>query len=96
MQWPLRIEFSNPKAVGLEGARNFYLQTDQQVKIGVWWVLQYYEVWNKILLLLFDSFSFYNVVYILVLKTDVFTGKYYHGLYWIILFLQHMKPMKQC
>lgn len=36
VQWPLKVEFSNPKSVGLEGARNFYLYTDQQVKIGAW------------------------------------------------------------
>ncbi|XP_012229314.1 lysophosphatidylserine lipase ABHD12 isoform X2 [Linepithema humile] len=39
VQWPIKIEFSNPKLMGLEGARNFYLHTDQQVKIGVWQIL---------------------------------------------------------
>ncbi|KAL0128664.1 hypothetical protein PUN28_003798 [Cardiocondyla obscurior] len=39
VQWPLKINFSNPELVGLEGARNFYLQTDQQVKIGAWQIL---------------------------------------------------------
>lgn len=39
VQWPLNVEFSDPKSVGMEGARNFYLHTDQQVKIGVWQIL---------------------------------------------------------
>ncbi|XP_018374029.1 PREDICTED: monoacylglycerol lipase ABHD12 isoform X1 [Trachymyrmex cornetzi] len=39
VHWPLKVEFSNPKLVGLEGARNFYLHTDQQVKIGAWQIL---------------------------------------------------------
>lgn len=37
--WPLKVEFSDPKSVGLEGVRNFYLHTDQQVKIGLWQIL---------------------------------------------------------
>lgn len=36
VHWPLKIDFSNTELVGLEGARNFYLHTDQQVKIGAW------------------------------------------------------------
>ncbi|XP_011152504.1 monoacylglycerol lipase ABHD12 isoform X3 [Harpegnathos saltator] len=39
VQWPLKTDFSDPGSVGLEGARNFYLHTDQQVKIGIWQIL---------------------------------------------------------
>ncbi|XP_032685756.1 lysophosphatidylserine lipase ABHD12 isoform X2 [Odontomachus brunneus] len=39
VQWPLKTNFSDPESVGLEGARNFYLHTDQQVKIGAWQIL---------------------------------------------------------
>lgn len=47
MQWPLKVEFSDPKSVGLEGARNFYLHTDQQVKIGLWWVImEIYDIFD--------------------------------------------------
>ncbi|XP_029038033.1 lysophosphatidylserine lipase ABHD12 isoform X2 [Osmia bicornis bicornis] len=39
VQWPLNVDFSNPESVGMKGTRNFYLTTDQQVKIGLWQVL---------------------------------------------------------
>lgn len=38
VQWPLNVDFSKPELVGMKGTRNFYLQTDQQVKIGLWLV----------------------------------------------------------
>ncbi|XP_043473987.1 lysophosphatidylserine lipase ABHD12 isoform X2 [Leptopilina heterotoma] len=39
VHWPLSIDFSNPEAIGIQGARNFYLTTDEGVKIGAWQVL---------------------------------------------------------
>ncbi|KAG7201126.1 hypothetical protein KM043_003920 [Ampulex compressa] len=39
VQWPLYVDFSKPKSAGMEGARNFYLSTDQEVKLGVWQIL---------------------------------------------------------
>ncbi|XP_011342157.2 monoacylglycerol lipase ABHD12 isoform X2 [Ooceraea biroi] len=37
--WPFKTDFSDMKSAGLEGARNFYLCTDQQVKLGAWQML---------------------------------------------------------
>ncbi|XP_078034317.1 lysophosphatidylserine lipase ABHD12 isoform X1 [Augochlora pura] len=37
IQWP--VDFANPESVGMKGTRNFYLNTDQQVKIGLWHIL---------------------------------------------------------
>lgn len=34
--WPPSVDFAKPELVGLEGARNFYLTTDEGVKIGTW------------------------------------------------------------
>ncbi|CAK9800210.1 Lysophosphatidylserine lipase ABHD12 [Anthophora plagiata] len=39
LQWPINVDFSKPESVGMKGTRNFYLQTDQQVKIGLWQIL---------------------------------------------------------
>ncbi|KOC68408.1 Monoacylglycerol lipase ABHD12, partial [Habropoda laboriosa] len=39
LQWPLNLDFSKPESVGMKGTRNFYLKTDQQVKIGLWQIL---------------------------------------------------------
>ncbi|XP_031832490.1 lysophosphatidylserine lipase ABHD12 isoform X2 [Nomia melanderi] len=39
VHWPLNVDFSKPESVGMKGTRNFYLITDQEVKIGVWQVL---------------------------------------------------------
>lgn len=39
VQWPLNVDFAKPETVGLKGARNFYLTTDDKVKIGVWQLL---------------------------------------------------------
>lgn len=36
VQWPLNVDFSKPESVGMKGTRNFYLKTDEQVKIGLW------------------------------------------------------------
>lgn len=39
MQWPLNVDFSKPESVGMKGTRNFYLKTDEQVKIGLWLII---------------------------------------------------------
>ena len=39
VQWPLNVDFSKPESIGMKGTRNFYLKTDQQVKIGLWLVI---------------------------------------------------------
>ncbi|KZC04183.1 Monoacylglycerol lipase ABHD12 [Dufourea novaeangliae] len=44
VNWPLNVDFSKPESVGMRGARNFYLITDQQVKIGAWWVAMFKQV----------------------------------------------------
>lgn len=61
VQWPLKVEFSDPKSVGLEGARNFYLHTDQQIKIGLWWVIVK-SMWNFLIckITLFSTPLYYN------------------------------------
>lgn len=43
VQWPLNVDFSNPESVGMKGTRNFYLTTDQQVKIGLWLVIKLHK-----------------------------------------------------
>ncbi|XP_043282748.1 lysophosphatidylserine lipase ABHD12 isoform X3 [Venturia canescens] len=37
--WPPSTDFSKPQLRGLEGTRNFYLTTDEKVKIGAWQIL---------------------------------------------------------
>ncbi|XP_054005988.1 lysophosphatidylserine lipase ABHD12 isoform X5 [Hylaeus anthracinus] len=39
VQWPLNVDLTKPESVGLKGARNFYLKTHQDIKIGVWQIL---------------------------------------------------------
>lgn len=39
VQWPLNVDFSKPESVGMKGTRNFYLKTDEQVKIGLWLII---------------------------------------------------------
>ena len=39
MKWPKHVNFDKPENEGLEGTKNFYLETDKDVKIGVWHVL---------------------------------------------------------
>ncbi|KAG6797129.1 monoacylglycerol lipase ABHD12 isoform X1 [Apis mellifera caucasica] len=39
VQWPLNVDFSKPESVGMKGTRNFYLKTDEEVKIGLWQIL---------------------------------------------------------
>ncbi|KAL7296407.1 hypothetical protein TKK_0010419 [Trichogramma kaykai] len=39
VHWPPGIDLSKPNIVGIKGARNFYLVTDENVKIGVWQML---------------------------------------------------------
>jgi abhydrolase domain-containing protein 12 len=36
VHWPLSIDLSKPETVGIKGARNFYLTTNENVKIGTW------------------------------------------------------------
>ncbi|KAJ8933422.1 hypothetical protein NQ314_014021 [Rhamnusium bicolor] len=36
---PSNADYDNPHKYGLEGARNFYLLTDENVKIGIWQIL---------------------------------------------------------
>ncbi|XP_043664887.1 lysophosphatidylserine lipase ABHD12 isoform X1 [Vespula pensylvanica] len=37
--WPLNTDFSKPEFLGLKGVRNFYLHTEEHVKLGVWHIL---------------------------------------------------------
>ncbi|XP_034939458.1 lysophosphatidylserine lipase ABHD12 isoform X2 [Chelonus insularis] len=39
IHWPPSIDFTKPELVGLQGTRNFYLCTDEDVKIGTWQLL---------------------------------------------------------
>ncbi|XP_033220042.1 lysophosphatidylserine lipase ABHD12 isoform X2 [Belonocnema kinseyi] len=39
VHWPLNVDFEKPETVGVEGARNFYLTTNDGVKIGAWQLL---------------------------------------------------------
>jgi len=39
VHWPKLIDFENPDSEGLLGARNFYLNTDINVEVGVWHIL---------------------------------------------------------
>ncbi|XP_076279866.1 lysophosphatidylserine lipase ABHD12 isoform X2 [Lasioglossum baleicum] len=39
LKWPLSGDITKPESVGMKGTRNFYLNTDQNVKIGVWQIL---------------------------------------------------------
>lgn len=39
MQWPKNPEYNNPSLYGLDGAFNFYVTTDDNVKLGVWQIL---------------------------------------------------------
>jgi abhydrolase domain-containing protein 12 len=39
VHWPKHIDFDKPENEGLEGARNFYIQTDLKVEVGVWQIL---------------------------------------------------------
>lgn len=39
VHWPLNVDFTKPESVGMKGTRNFYLTTDQQVKLGLWQIL---------------------------------------------------------
>ncbi|KAK0162311.1 hypothetical protein PV327_008659 [Microctonus hyperodae] len=39
VHWPPAVDFTKPETIGLEGVRNFYLNTDENVKIGVWQIL---------------------------------------------------------
>ncbi|XP_066603801.1 lysophosphatidylserine lipase ABHD12 isoform X2 [Prorops nasuta] len=56
VSWPPNVDLANPSSVGLEGARNFYLHTDQNVKIGVWQILPA-SVLNKNMPLTVDAYE---------------------------------------
>lgn len=37
VRWPVGVNFSDPEGQGLTGARNFYLETEPDVTVGVWY-----------------------------------------------------------
>ncbi len=37
VRWPVGVNFSDPEGQGLIGARNFYLETEPEVTVGVWY-----------------------------------------------------------
>ena len=39
VHWPKHIDFDKPENEGLQGARNFYINTDLKVEVGVWHIL---------------------------------------------------------
>ena len=39
LKWPKNVDFDKPEDQGLDGARNFYLESEPGVKIGVWHIL---------------------------------------------------------
>ena len=39
VKWPKSVDFSRPEDQGLEGARNFYLETDPGIVVGIWHIL---------------------------------------------------------
>ncbi|XP_076245692.1 lysophosphatidylserine lipase ABHD12 isoform X2 [Calliopsis andreniformis] len=39
VQWPVNVDFSKPELIGMQGTRNFYLKTDQNVTLGLWQTL---------------------------------------------------------
>ena len=38
MRWPWGVNFSEPSTQGMVATRNFYLETEPGIKVGVWWV----------------------------------------------------------
>ena len=38
--YPFGIDISKPETAGIRGARNFYLVTNEKVKIGTWYVIR--------------------------------------------------------
>ncbi len=39
VKWPKHVDFNRPEDEGLEGTINFYLNTEDNVRIGVWHIL---------------------------------------------------------
>lgn len=39
VHWPKHVDFDSPQNEGLEGAINFYIETDLKVQVGVWHIL---------------------------------------------------------
>ncbi|KAL4237565.1 Protein abhd12b [Mactra antiquata] len=39
LRWPPFIDFTSPESIGLGPTRNFYLTTDQDIRLGLWHVL---------------------------------------------------------
>lgn len=48
VHWPKHINFRRPETEGLMGTRNFYLETDNKVKVGVWHILPNYLIHQSI------------------------------------------------
>lgn len=38
VRWPRNFNYNTPEKAGLSGTRNFYLTSDDGVKLGVWLV----------------------------------------------------------
>lgn len=36
VRWPRTVNYSAPEKLGLEGTRNFYVTTNDNVHLGVW------------------------------------------------------------
>ncbi len=39
VKWPKSVDFDQPDEQGLEGARNFYLETEPGIRVGVWHIV---------------------------------------------------------
>ena len=39
VKWPKHVDFNHPEDEGLDGTINFYLNSEDRVRIGVWHVL---------------------------------------------------------
>lgn len=39
MKWPKLVDFDHPEREGLDGAINYYLESEPKMKIGVWQIL---------------------------------------------------------
>jgi hypothetical protein len=38
-RWPKNVDFKDPEGEGLPGSRNFYLESEPGVHVGVWHIL---------------------------------------------------------
>ncbi|XP_044008566.1 lysophosphatidylserine lipase ABHD12-like [Aphidius gifuensis] len=72
--FPINIDLKKPETLGINGARNFYLHTNENVKVGVWQLLpQLYLNENKII----DDDYFDNVLS----NTSIPIIVYLHGIF---------------